>query len=347
MRIRNLLSAALLVLLLAACAPSFATAPGGPAARPAQTAAGTTTLTVYARVTDSTRDVETRLIKEFEARHNVKVNLVSADDSKLYQRFVVEEQNGQETADVFAGWNPVGVLQLEQQGRLQAYVPPALAGRIPARFTSPVVIQHTGLSAIAYNPQKLGSNPPPVSYADLADSRYQDRIEMVAPILSSTYLKLVGHIALSTPLGWDYWARLHANGVRLVGTTYQVNKDIEDPASPIVAGIVGYGTAYPDERGGKAIKVVIPAEGLIASEYVVAIATHARHPDLARAFVEEVTFNPALLEAWSALYLPVTVTGVRAPAGTPPLDRIVMTDWKLLQDKELEIRTQWQSLLNR
>ncbi len=348
MRLITALCALLLALTLAACAPSFAVAPSEPTAQPAPAAAlaGATTLTVYARVTDLTRDVETRLIKDFEARHNVKVDLVSADDPKLYQRFVVEAQNGRQSADVFAGWNPVGVLQLEQQGLLQAYVPPALAGRIPPRFAAPVVIQHVGLSAIAYNPRKLAGAAPPASYADLAGAAYRDRVEMVDPAVSPTYLKLVGHIALNTPLGWDYWARLHGNGVRLVGTTDQVNRDIEDPASPIAAGIVGYGTAYPEERAGKAIKVVIPGEGLVAGEYVVAIAAHARHPDLARAFVAEVTFNPALLQAWAARYLPVTVTGVPAPTGTPPLDRIVITDWKLLQDRELEIRTQWQSLVS-
>lgn len=347
MRLSNFWLAVVLALVLAACMPSLAAAPDTSTARPVQVAAQTTTLTVYARVTDVTRDVEMRLVRDFEARHNAKVDLVSADDPKLYQRFTVEEQSGQDTADVFAGWNPVGALQLEQRGWLQPYVPPPLAGHIRARFTSPVVIQHVGLSAIAYNPQKLRATAPPASYVDLAGAQFQDRIEMVDPIVSSTYLKLVGHIAYSTPLGWDYWARLHANGIRLVGTTDQVNRDIEDPASPIAAGIIGYGTAYPDERAGKAIKVVIPAEGLVASEYVVAIAAHARHPDLARAFVGEVSFNPALLEVWSARYLPVTVEGVRAPEGTPPLDRIVLTDWKLLQDKELEIRTQWQSLLSR
>jgi iron(III) transport system substrate-binding protein len=316
------------------------------AATPKVAGADPTTLTVYDRLTDLQSSVEAELIVAFESKHNVKVNLVSADDPVLFARFVSEEKNGLPTAEVFAGWNPVGVLQLQQQGYLQAYVPPSLVDRIPERFRSPVVIQHTGLSALAYNPNKLGNLPPPASYADLAKPIYKDKIEMPDPIASTTVLKLVGHLALSTPLGWSFWSQLHANGVRLVGQVSQVQADVANPDSPAAIGIVGYGTAYPAEKAGKPIKVVIPAEGLVGSEYVVAIATKAPHPDLARAFVDEVTFNPKLLDEWANRHLPVTVEGFAAPAGTPPLDQVVISNWQLLRDKELEIRTQWQAIVS-
>lgn len=342
--LRQFLISGVLIVCVAAvaagCAPLSAAAPsaGQPVA--------TTTFTVYTRVTDVTRTVEMDLISAFEAKHRVKVNLVSADDPDLFARFMAEVKNGLPTGEVFAGWNPVGTLELQHQGGLEAYVPPALAARIPERLRSPVVIQHAGLSTLAYNPAKLGDIPVPTSYADLARPIYKDKLEMTDPIVSSSALKLVGYLAYSTPLGWDYWTQLHANGIRFVGDPSQVLKDIENPAAPAAIGIVGYGRAYPDQQAGKAVKVVIPSEGLIAGEYVVAVATHAAHPDLARAFVDEVTFNPKLLDAWAKQYLPVTVEGVAAPPGTPPLDKIVITDSKQLQEKELEIRTRWQTILS-
>lgn len=300
------------------------------------------TLTVYARITDVTRDVEMELVKAFEQKHNVRVNLVSGDDPDLFAKFVVEKENGLETAGVLAGWNPVGTLELQERGWLEPYVPPALNDAIPERFRSPVVIQHMGLVTLAYSSDKLGNIPPPGSFADLVKPEYRDKVEMVDPIISSTSLKLVGHLVYSTPLGWDYWEQMRANGLRLVGQWGQLPQDLVDPASPVAVVIAGYGRVYPDMKAGQPLKVVIPEEGLIAGEYVVAVASEARHPDLARAFVDEVTFHPDLLRAWAERYLPVTVAGFEAPEGTPPLDKIVITDWKLIQEKELEIKTRWQ-----
>jgi iron(III) transport system substrate-binding protein len=300
------------------------------------------TLTVYARVTDVTRDVELALVSAFEARHKVKVNLVSGDDPDLFAKFVVEKENDLETADVLAGWNPVGTLQLQERGWLEPYVPPELQARIPQRFQDSVVIQHLGLVTLAYSPDKLGDIPPPTSFADLVKPEYQDKVEMVDPIVSTTALKLVGHLALSTPLGWDYWEQMHANGLRLVGQWGQLPEDLVDPNSPVAIVMAGYGLVFPAMQAGQPLQVVIPAEGLIAGEYVVAVSTSTRYPDLARAFVEEVTFHPDLLQAWAERYLPVTVTDFNAPEGTPSLETMVLTDWQLIQAKELEIKTEWQ-----
>jgi iron(III) transport system substrate-binding protein len=300
------------------------------------------TLTVYSRVTDVTRSEEMRLVQAFEQKYKVTVNLVSGNDPDLFAKFVVEKENGLETADVLAGWNPVGTLELQEKGWLEPYVPPALVEAIPQRFRKPVVIQHMGLVTLAYSPEKLGDIPPPTSFADLVKPEYQDKVEMVDPIISSTALKLVGHLAYSTPLGWEYWERMHANGMRLVGQWGQLPQDVVDPNSPVAVVIAGYGLVYPGMQAGQPFKVILPKEGLIAGEYVAAIATEAKHPDLARAFVEEVTFHPDLLQAWANRYLPVTVENFDAPAGTPSLDQVVITDWKLIRAKELEIKTRWQ-----
>jgi iron(III) transport system substrate-binding protein len=300
------------------------------------------TLTVYARVTEVTREVEFTLVEAFEKKHNVKVNLVNGNDPDLFAKFVVEKENGLQTADVLAGWNPIGTLELQEKGWLEPYVPPALKEAIPKRFQEPVVIQHLGLSTLAYSPDKLGDTPPPTSFADLIKPAYKDKVEMVDPIVSSTSMKLVGHLAYSTPLGWDYWEQMHANGLRLVGDWGQLPKDVTDPNSPVAVVIAGYGRVYPDMQAGQPLKVVIPQEGLIAGEYVAAIATEARHPDLARAFIAEIIFHPDLLQAWADRYLPVTLENFEAPEGTPPLNQVVITNWKLIQAKELEIKTQWQ-----
>lgn len=300
------------------------------------------TLLVYARVTDMTRDVEMNLVEAFEKKYSIKVNLVTGNDPDLFAKFVVEKENGLETADVLAGWNPVGTLELQEKGWLEPYIPPALRETIPQRFRDPVVIQHMGLVTLAYSPEKLGDIPPPTSYADLVKPEYQDKVEMVDPIISSTALKLVAHLAYSTPLGWEYWERMHSNGMRLVGQWDQLPKDVVDPNSPVAVIIAGYGLVYPAMIAGQPLKVISPREGLIAGEYVAAITTEAKHPDLARAFIEEVTFHPDLLQAWADHYLPVTVENFAAPEGTPPFDQVIITNWKLIQEKELEIKTQWQ-----
>ena len=328
----------LVIILLNIFSSGCTSVPAMPVAEPS----AKPVLTVYARVTAVSRDVELELVKAFEAKHQAQVNLVNGEDPDLFAKFVVEKENGLDTADVLAGWNPVGILELQERGWLEPYAPPALQDRLPERFRQPLVIRHLGLTTLAYNPGKLGDTPPPTSFADLVKPEYRDKVEMVDPIISSTALKVVGHLAYSTPLGWTYWEQMWANGLRLVGDWGQLPKDLVDPASPVAVVIAGYGLVYPAMAAGQPLEVVIPAEGLIAGEYVAAIATEAKQPELARAFVEEVIFHPKLLQVWADHYLPVTITGVEAPAGTPGLDQVVITDWKLLQEKELEIKTQWQ-----
>ena len=66
---------------------------------------------------------------------------------------------------------------------------------------------------IAYNKDKIKKEDIPTSWADLTNPKYKGKIAMPNPMLSGTAYVAVG--ALSDKLGWDYFKKLKANGLRV------------------------------------------------------------------------------------------------------------------------------------
>jgi len=309
-------------------------------------------LKVYDQSASFVKEIQNPLIKDFENKYNVKVILVEGDAEQLVSKFAIEHKNNLDSADVITVWDPVGMLKLRKQGFLENYVPESLDDKILDEHKRPILIQHWGVLALAYNPSKINkfNLRPPKSFKDLQNKEYKSKIILVDPIADKSALRLLSFWVNSLNYGWEFIERLKENDVLLTPKWTAPNGPPEyiiDETSDISLGVAGWGRAYPLELKGKPIKAVIPLEGGLGSPQVVGISSFSKNKDLARVYVEEVLFNKSLLEWWTLKnYLPVSVNGIKAPKEIPKPEDIREIDYEWTEENELNLRLRWQRIFS-
>ncbi len=133
------------------------------------------------------------LVKDFEAKTGIKVNLVSAGSGvEMLQRLIVEQQNP--VADVAVGISDDMASKALASGLFMPYVSPTLAD-IPAFLQ--IDDQHRllpfdyGNFAFVYDTEKIAAADAPTSLQDLTDPKYKGKVILIDPRTSSVGLGLL------------------------------------------------------------------------------------------------------------------------------------------------------------
>jgi iron(III) transport system substrate-binding protein len=162
------------------------------------------------------------IMREYERRSGVRVSVVyDTEETKstgLANRLLAEKPRPQ--ADVFWSNEPVRTLVLKSRGVLQAYRSPSAQG-IPSELIDPESYW-TGFSArirvIAYNTKLVQPDEPPQSVFDLADAKWRNQVAIADPRFGSTSFHVAALYAIVGDEKMDdFFRRLKANGVRIVG----------------------------------------------------------------------------------------------------------------------------------
>jgi thiamine transport system substrate-binding protein len=223
---RNLkiLSAVLLIVLVAACAPQPAETPedGDPPDEPR-------TLTV---MTHDSFTASEEIIRQFESEHNVTVNFLRSGDtgSALNQAIL---SKGNPMADVLYGVDNTFLTRALEEGIFEAYDSPLLDNISeqfkvdPGNFALPV---DYGDVCINFDKAYLEEQnlPVPVSLKELTGPQYEGLLVTENPATSSPGLAfLMATIAQFGEDGYlDYWSALNGNGLVVVSdweTAYYTN----------------------------------------------------------------------------------------------------------------------------
>jgi iron(III) transport system substrate-binding protein len=229
---------------------------------------------------------------------DVRTSALSAGTPVAYGRVV--EWSGRPQADLFWGGESALYDRLAAQNLLAPLeLPKSLTDAIPEKLGKPkpvllkdpegfwvgTVLESTG---IVYHPrllQRLGV-PPPKDWDDLLDPRLKGHIAQVPPTRSSS-----SHAAYEVILqregeakGWEWARRLAAN------TGFFAPRSRDVPAV-VARGEFAVGFAVPsyfafeDRLAGFDIRYVAPRTAWITAGPA-AILRGARHPKVARAFIE-------------------------------------------------------------
>ncbi len=229
---------------------------------------------------------------------DVRTSALSAGTPVAYGRIV--EWSGRPQADLFWGGESALYDRLAAQNLLAPLeLPKSLTDAIPEKLGKPkpvllkdpegfwvgTVLESTG---IVYHPrllQRLGV-PPPKDWDDLLDPRLKGHIAQVPPTRSSS-----SHAAYEVILqregeakGWEWARRLAAN------TGFFAPRSRDVPAV-VARGEFAVGFAVPsyfafeDRLAGFDIRYVAPRTAWITAGPA-AILRGARHPKVARAFIE-------------------------------------------------------------
>lgn len=263
-----------LALLLSACAPS--PDPVMEALAPAEEER----LVVY---TSHKEEVYGPIVKEFEERTGIWVEVVTAGTNELLERISAEREEPR--CDVMFGGG-VESLQLYEEcfepytGSGAELLKPGLRpeGDRWTPFSSlPVVL--------IYN-TRLVSPGELTGWADLLDSRWRGKIAFADPAVSGS--SYTAAITMLLCLEGDLWDRLDAFQENLGG------KVIEDSGQVVTAvdtgscwvGVTLEETALKRQSQGANIAIVYPTEGTSNLPDGTALVTGARHEENAKAFLD-------------------------------------------------------------
>lgn len=263
-----------LALLLSACAPS--PDPVMEALAPAEEER----LVVY---TSHKEEVYGPIVKEFEERTGIWVEVVTAGTNELLERISAEREEPR--CDVMFGGG-VESLQLYEEcfepytGSGAELLKPGLRpeGDRWTPFSSlPVVL--------IYN-TRLVSPGELTGWADLLDSRWRGKIAFADPAVSGS--SYTAAITMLLCLSGDIWENLARFEDNLGG---KIQEDSGDVVTAVDTGSCSVGvtleeTALKRQSQGANIAIVYPSEGTSNLPDGTALVAGARHGDNARAFLE-------------------------------------------------------------
>ena len=227
------------------------------------------------------------IIKEFQERTGIRVDLVGAGTGELAARIRAEKDNP--LADVlWGGGSPtyegiIDLLEPYQHAYMDDVYPESRdpGNRWHASTTDPMVI--------IYNPKLVAPEDAPKGWADLLNPKFKGRIAHADPTKSSSAFMALT-IQLQTmggdnETGWKYMADFVDNlDGKLLGSSSGTFKGVSD--GEYAVGITYEEAALKYLRAGADLKVVYPIEGTINFPGPIAIVKGCKNLESAKQFLD-------------------------------------------------------------
>ncbi|TBL71382.1 ABC transporter substrate-binding protein [Paenibacillus thalictri] len=283
------LAAVLAGSLLAGCGSAPAKDNGKPAAPAASGAANTPTpapgtdkLVLY---TSTPSEILNPVVKEFQDRTKIKVELVTGGTGELYKRVQAESAN------------PMGdVLWGGMADSLEIYKsyfePYKVKDSDVIAFKSPTnhwTAFNLVVQVIMYNKKLVPDNEAPKSWEDLLDPKWKGKIAFADPSKAST-----SYIQLATMLtafekngekGWDYVKKYSKNlDTKLLSGSSAVPKAVADGEFPV--GVTYEEAAFRHVVGGAPVGVIYPKEGTSVLPDIAALIKNGKNSENGKKFLD-------------------------------------------------------------
>jgi iron(III) transport system substrate-binding protein len=176
------------------------------------------------------------------------------------------------------------------------------------------------MNVLVVNTELVPADRMPKGWLDLTDPWWEGKVSSATPDKSgSSYMQLNNVLLAFKDKGWDTYKRIMANFF-ISTSSGAVPKYVNDGEA--LVGITLEDNAFRYVQGGGPVKIVYPAEGVIAAPDGIALVKGAPHPEAARKFIDW------CLSAGAQNFLvdkmarrPVRIDG-KTPAGLPPLKQI-------------------------
>src|SRR5574344_27152 len=270
---------------------------------------------------------------------NLKVTWFQGGTEKVKTKIAGEIKANKVGADVLMVADPSYYLYLKNKGLLLNYKSPNLkdviADKDPDGAWTAVRINNM---IIAYNPDKIKKEDIPTSWNDLTQAKYKGRIAMPNPMLSGTAYVAVG--ALADKMGWEYFDKLKANGLRVEeGNSAIQNKLLT--GEYMAAMILEENILKLANTKKEPLKVIYPKDGVVQVPSPIAIFNTTKNPEGAKALVDwwlSKGGEPADVKGW----MHSVRNDVEPPTGAPKLSTLLPTavkvNWEKLANEEAQIK---------
>ena len=311
------------------------------------------TLVVY---TPHGRDLLAHFGERFEeANPGIRVQWLDMGSQEVLDRLRSERTNPQ--ADVWWG-APAEIFALGAEDGLLEPFRPTWADVLPPEGRDPQdrwVATYLTPEVIAYNAAVLSREEAPQEWDDVLDPRWRDQVLIREPLASGTMRAIFSSIIYresggtgDPTAGYDWLLRLDAQT-----REYVLNPTLLYQKLARQEGLVTL-WAMPDIETLRAttdypIDYIIPAGGTPVVIDGVAVVAGTRHPELARAFVEYVGSDAAIIDAAERFFRIPARTDI-APEALPiwlqealPQIRPMEVDPALLRERTPEWMRYWDS----
>lgn len=277
----------------------------------------------------------------------LKVTWFQGGTEKVKTKIAGEIKANKIGADVLMVADPSYYLALKKQNLLMNYKSKELekvvlesdkdGAWLPVRVNNMI---------IAYNKDKIAKEDIPTSWEDLTLPKYKGKIAMPNPMLSGTAYVAVG--ALSDKLGWDYFKKLKANGLRIEeGNSAIQNKLLT--GEYMAAVILEENILKLQETKKEPLAVCYPKEGCIIINSPIGIFKNTKNPEAAKAMVDW-WLPPEGQKAVTAGWMHSVRGDVASPNGaTVKLADLnknaIKIDWDKLANDEAKIKEQFRTIV--
>jgi iron(III) transport system substrate-binding protein len=287
-----------------------------------------------------------RLVEEFEASHDIDVNMVRLSSGESYAKIRAEARNPQ--TDLWWGGTGDPHLQAANDGLTAEYQSPMLAElndwAVQQAETSGyrTVGVYSGALGWGYNTQIFEEKglTPPQCWADLLDPSLAGEIQIADPNSSGTAYTTLATLVqlLGEDEAFDYLKQLHAN-------VSQYTKSGSAPVKAAARGETGLGIVFMHDAVAQAeegfpIQVVAPCEGTGYEIGSMSLIEGAQNPDEARTFYDWVLkaeVQSVMPEAGS--YQIPSNKSATPPEAAPGLSEIKLIDYDFAEYGSSERRT--------
>ena len=227
------------------------------------------------------------IIKEFQDRTGIKVNLVGAGTGELVSRIRAEKDNP--LSDVLWGGGSdsyqviIDFLEPYTHAHMDMVLP---VTRDPGNRWHGTTIDPM---VIIYNPKLVSAEDAPKGWADLLNPKFKGRIAHADPARSgSAFMALIIQLLSmggDNEVGWTYMKNFVANlEGKVLGSSSGTFKGVSD--GEYAVGITYEEAALKYERAGANLKVVYPVEGSSKVPSPIAIVKGAKNMENAKKFVD-------------------------------------------------------------
>ncbi|SES19299.1 iron(III) transport system substrate-binding protein [Tranquillimonas rosea] len=287
-----------------------------------------------------------RLVQEFEASHDMNINMVRLSSGEAYAKVRAEARNPQ--TDVWWGGTGDPHLQAAADDLTAEYRSPMLEELQPWAVTQAETSEYrtvgvySGALGWGYNTEIFEEKgiEPPRCWEDLLDSSLQGEVQIADPNSSGTaYTTLATLVQLmGEDEAFEYLKKLDAN-------VSQYTKSGSAPVKSAARGETGLGIVFMHDAVAQAeegfpIEVVAPCEGTGYEIGSMSLIAGAQNPDAAKVFYDWVLgadVQSVMPEAGS--YQIPSNANATAPEAAPDLSELKLIDYDFAEFGSSERRS--------
>lgn len=277
----------------------------------------TGSLTVYTSQPEA--DIQALVEAYNKENPGVKVEIFRSGTEEVIGKVRAEKQAGSVLADVLLVSDAATFESLKAEDLLMSYESPELDGIDSSYYDADHTYTGTKVisTGIVVNTDIISDSI--TGLEDLLKPEFKDELIMPSPLYSGAAAYNLGVITRTEGLGWDFYAGLKENGVKVDKGNGAVQK-------AVVAGEKGLGLlvdymAIRAKADGAPVEFVYPKEGSLCVTEPIGIVNGTGHEQEAKSFVDFILSDEGQKATAEIGYTPIR-KGVAAPEGFRAVDDI-------------------------